>query len=262
MGGCGGGGGLRPRPAHQGHGPLPGADLRGDPRAPPLRERRFAARAGLVLLALVLGALVALNAGFGFEGTLTPLKGYAFVSPAFQSLAAVPVVRDVPLPLPYAYVQGLDMVSRDSRAAGLDLSPRALQPDGIPFLFFLGLPGQGADRHPAPPRAGRRALGLRPAAGPWRRGIPDRAGDLHARLFQPVLPARHRRALHPADLPLPLRFRQPHRGRVPCRRGRSGGRLSPCSSSSGWGSPRRRSIPTISPISTRSPAAPPMAGAG
>jgi 4-amino-4-deoxy-L-arabinose transferase-like glycosyltransferase len=80
-------------------------------------EPRLAARAGLVLLALGLGALVALNAGFGFEGTPTPLKGYAFVSPGFQSLAAVPVLREVPLPLPYAYVQGLDMVSRDSRAA-------------------------------------------------------------------------------------------------------------------------------------------------
>jgi hypothetical protein len=71
--------------------------------------------AGLLLL-LGLGALVAVNAGFLGEGTGTPLKGYTFVSDGFRELAATPVLRDLPLPLPYAYVQGLDMVSRDSRA--------------------------------------------------------------------------------------------------------------------------------------------------
>ncbi len=77
---------------------------------------RRAARAAGLLLLLGLGALAVLNAGFLGEGTGTPLKGYAFVSPGFQSLAARPVLRDLPLPLPYAYVQGLDMVSRDSLA--------------------------------------------------------------------------------------------------------------------------------------------------
>ena len=71
--------------------------------------------AGLLLL-LGLGALAALNLGFLGEGTGTPLKSYTFVSEGFQKLAATPVLRDLPLPLPYAYVQGLDMVSRDSRA--------------------------------------------------------------------------------------------------------------------------------------------------
>jgi hypothetical protein len=70
---------------------------------------------------MALGALLILNAGFLGEGTGTPLKGYAhkgysLVSPGFQSLAATPVLRDLPLPLPYPYVQGLDMVSRDSLA--------------------------------------------------------------------------------------------------------------------------------------------------
>jgi 4-amino-4-deoxy-L-arabinose transferase-like glycosyltransferase len=75
---------------------------------------RGAARDGGLLLVLGCGALVALNVGFWGEGTFTPLKGYTLVSPSFRSLAAVPVLRDVPLPLPYAYVQGFDMVSRDS----------------------------------------------------------------------------------------------------------------------------------------------------
>jgi hypothetical protein len=86
-----------------------------------LRSRRDLLRAAGLLLLLGLGALIVLNAGFLGEGTGTPLKGYApkgytFVSPGLQSLAAKPVLRDLPLPLPYPYVQGLDMVARDAHA--------------------------------------------------------------------------------------------------------------------------------------------------
>jgi hypothetical protein len=77
---------------------------------------RRAARDLLLLLGFGLGALVVLNAGFLCEGTFTPLSRYTFVSPSFQSLAATPGLRAVPVPLPYAYLQGLDMVARDSRA--------------------------------------------------------------------------------------------------------------------------------------------------
>jgi hypothetical protein len=81
-----------------------------------LTSRKDLLRAAGLLLLLGLGALVVINAGFLGEGTGTPLKSYTFVSGGFQKLAAIPVLRDLPLPLPYAYVQGLDMVSRDSRA--------------------------------------------------------------------------------------------------------------------------------------------------
>jgi hypothetical protein len=80
-----------------------------------LTSRKDLLRAASLLLLLGLGALAALNAGFLGEGTGTPLKGYTFVSGGFRKLAATPVLRDLPLPLPYAYMQGLDMVSRDSR---------------------------------------------------------------------------------------------------------------------------------------------------
>ncbi len=81
-----------------------------------LTARKDLLRAAGLLLLMALGALVILNAGFLGEGTGTPLKGYTFVSDGFRKLASTPVLRDVPLPLPYAYVQGLDMVSRDSLA--------------------------------------------------------------------------------------------------------------------------------------------------
>jgi 4-amino-4-deoxy-L-arabinose transferase-like glycosyltransferase len=103
--------------------------------------RRQAARDLGVLLALAAGLLVALNAGFLGEGTLTPLKdygarGYAFVSPTFQALAATPGVRAVPLPLPFAYVQGLDMTSRDSRVAGWTYLRGRYSETGFRSYFF------------------------------------------------------------------------------------------------------------------------------
>jgi hypothetical protein len=103
--------------------------------------RRQAARDLGTLLALAAGLLVALNAGFLGEGTLTPLKdygarGYAFVSPTFQALAATPGVRAVPLPLPFAYVQGLDMTSRDSRVAGWSYLRGRYSETGFRSYFF------------------------------------------------------------------------------------------------------------------------------
>jgi len=66
--------------------------------------------------ALLAGAIVALNVGFAGEKTLTPLSGFAPVSHPFQALAAVPLLRDVPIPVPLPYLTGLDMVARDVRA--------------------------------------------------------------------------------------------------------------------------------------------------
>jgi hypothetical protein len=76
---------------------------------------RRAIQGALLLFVFGVAAILALNLGFWFEGTGTPLARYAFVSPAFQSLATAPVLRDVPVPLPYAYLQGLDMVARDAQ---------------------------------------------------------------------------------------------------------------------------------------------------
>jgi Dolichyl-phosphate-mannose-protein mannosyltransferase len=62
------------------------------------------------------GAVLALNLGFAGEKTLTPLSRYSPVSRPFQALAAMPVLRAVPIPLPLPYLAGLDMVARDARA--------------------------------------------------------------------------------------------------------------------------------------------------
>jgi 4-amino-4-deoxy-L-arabinose transferase-like glycosyltransferase len=64
--------------------------------------------------ALALGLLAALNLGFAGEKAFRPLAGYTPVSRPFQALAAMPVVRAVPIPLPQPYIAGLDMVARDA----------------------------------------------------------------------------------------------------------------------------------------------------
>ncbi len=77
---------------------------------------RTAARSGAIFLLFGIVTVVALNLGFLGEGTFTPLGRYAFVSTGFKALGNIPVLRELPLPLPYAYVQGLDMVSHDALA--------------------------------------------------------------------------------------------------------------------------------------------------
>jgi hypothetical protein len=64
--------------------------------------------------ALTLGAIAVLNLGFAGDKTWLPLSRYAPVSPPLQTLAAIPVLRDLPLPVPQPYLAGLDMVTRDA----------------------------------------------------------------------------------------------------------------------------------------------------
>lgn len=89
-----------------------------EPGAPsfPRELARGLRRAGLVLLVLGAAAVAALNAGFLGEGTLTPLRAHSFVSPSLSAAATTPWLRDVPVPLPYPYLQGIDMVARDATA--------------------------------------------------------------------------------------------------------------------------------------------------
>jgi hypothetical protein len=54
--------------------------------------------------------IAVLNVAFVFHRPFTPLRSYRFESAFFQSAAAFPVLSSVPLPLPYAYLQGLDML--------------------------------------------------------------------------------------------------------------------------------------------------------
>jgi hypothetical protein len=73
-------------------------------RVPGRRIALFAALCVVCSLAIV-------NAGFLFDRTFTSLAEYRFRSATFQHLQHVPILRGLPLPLPYPYVQGFDWMS-------------------------------------------------------------------------------------------------------------------------------------------------------
>jgi hypothetical protein len=54
--------------------------------------------------------LLVINAGYCFNRSLTPLKSYHFESESFIRLQKVRVIRDLPVPVPYPFLQGLDML--------------------------------------------------------------------------------------------------------------------------------------------------------
>jgi hypothetical protein len=64
---------------------------------------------GFIVIALACFILVT-NAGYSFDRSFTPLKSYQFYSEPFAQLQKLPVLRSLPVPLPYPFLQGLDML--------------------------------------------------------------------------------------------------------------------------------------------------------
>src|SRR5262249_16403095 len=60
-------------------------------------------------------SIVTINLGFGFNGVGTPLSAYSLKDPFFTKLQATPIVGNLPVPLPVAYVQGLDLIKSEAR---------------------------------------------------------------------------------------------------------------------------------------------------
>jgi hypothetical protein len=61
-------------------------------------------------------AVLVINAGYLFNRTLTPLHEYHFHSDLFQSIqSALAPARFIRIPLPYPYLEGLDLVSFEDR---------------------------------------------------------------------------------------------------------------------------------------------------
>ena len=59
---------------------------------------------------LLFTTILIINIGFSFEKTFTKLGDYQFESRAFTSLqSSSPLLRALPVPVPYAYLRGLDM---------------------------------------------------------------------------------------------------------------------------------------------------------
>ena len=69
----------------------------------------------IVITFFAVVSIVTINLGFCFAGIGTPLSGYTLKDPIFKRLQATPIVRNLPLPLPVPYVQGLDLVKFEER---------------------------------------------------------------------------------------------------------------------------------------------------
>jgi hypothetical protein len=88
------------------------------------------------VILLLLTALILINIGFSFEKTFTKLGDYKFESRTFTSLqSSSPLLRSLPVPVPYAYLRGLDLGKcKQETGAG----------SGRPYLMnLLGSPKKG-----------------------------------------------------------------------------------------------------------------------
>jgi hypothetical protein len=92
------------------------------------------------VILLLLTALIIINIGFSFEKTFTKLGDYKFESRTFTSLQSKsPLLRSLPVPVPYAYLRGLDLGKyKQETGAG----------SGRPYLMgLLGSPKKGFKRY-------------------------------------------------------------------------------------------------------------------
>jgi Dolichyl-phosphate-mannose-protein mannosyltransferase len=99
--------------------------------------RRFVAHGCLAMFVAVL----VINAGYLFNRTLTPLHEYHFKSDLFQSIqSALSPARFLRVPLPYPYLQGLDLSSFEERTGfgyGRVYLLGQLRREGIPGYYFF-----------------------------------------------------------------------------------------------------------------------------
>jgi hypothetical protein len=91
-------------------------------------------------LAMIIAVLV-INAGYLFNRTLTPLHEYHFKSEIFQSIQSdLSPARFIRVPLPYPYLEGLDLSSFEERTGfgyGRVYLLGQLSREGFPGYYFL-----------------------------------------------------------------------------------------------------------------------------
>ena len=66
---------------------------------------------GIAAVLYIFCSITIINVGFLFNRTFTPLAQYEFRSTAFKNLQQVPILRSIPLPVPYPFIQEFDLMS-------------------------------------------------------------------------------------------------------------------------------------------------------
>ena len=72
--------------------------------------KRSLKASGKYLLFFIAVIILVVNTGFLFNRIFTPLDEYSFRSGLFKAVQSLPVLKDIPIPLPYPYIEGLDLV--------------------------------------------------------------------------------------------------------------------------------------------------------
>lgn len=94
-------------------------------QAPP---RSLTAKRALAFAAIAAAwFLVVINVSFVFDRSFLPLGEYHFETASFQRLQETPVLRHVAIPVPYPFLQGLDLMKRDEETGGT-----------FGFIYLLG----------------------------------------------------------------------------------------------------------------------------
>lgn len=78
------------------------------------------------IIVLLITVIVVLNIGYSFERSFTKFGDYKFASQTFTSLQENSIIKQIPIPIPYAYLAGLDF-GKYKRETGFD--------SGIPYLL-------------------------------------------------------------------------------------------------------------------------------
>jgi 4-amino-4-deoxy-L-arabinose transferase-like glycosyltransferase len=95
----------------------------------------------LLAVVIVLLSLVVLNSGYLFNRSFTRFGDYTFQFHTFKAVQTrLPFLNNLPVPLPYPYLQGLDLVNYyelTGRGRGLNYLFGQLSAQGFPTYFFV-----------------------------------------------------------------------------------------------------------------------------
>lgn len=94
---------------------------------------RYALYVGMSLIV----SLLVINVCFLFDQTFTRFGSYNFRSDVFQTLQAQPLLRKLPIPTPYPYLQGLDWVMQRNDAGFPVYFLGHIQNHGVPGYYFV-----------------------------------------------------------------------------------------------------------------------------
>ena len=91
--------------------------------------------AGYLLVAVVVSILI-INIGFLFRGTFTRFGEYKLRSPLFKSIQTHLLLRKIPVPTPYPYLQGFDWITQRSKGYFPVYLFGQIRAEGIPGYYL------------------------------------------------------------------------------------------------------------------------------